>query len=52
MLSLGKSVPWPDVLKVLAGTKTLSSKPIIAYFKPLEDWLDAHRKLNKYEIGW
>ncbi|XP_066918700.1 angiotensin-converting enzyme-like [Clytia hemisphaerica] len=52
MLSLGKSLPWPDVLKVLTGSKTLSSKPIIAYFKPLEDWLDEHRRLNRYELGW
>ena len=52
MLSLGKSRPWPEVLEVLAETQTLSSEPIIAYFKPLEDWLDEHRKLNKYELGW
>ena len=52
MLTLGKSRPWPEVLEVLADTQTLSSEPIIAYFKPLEDWLDEHRKLNKYELGW
>lgn len=52
MLSLGKSLPWPNVLSVIAGTKKLSSAPIIAYFKPLEDWLDAHRQANGYKLGW
>ena len=52
MLSLGKSLPWPDVLSEIADTKSLSSEPIIAYFKPLEDWLDEHRKLNNYQLGW
>jgi len=52
MLELGKSRPWSEVLKVLAGTESLSSEPIIAYFKPLENWLDAHRKANNYELGW
>lgn len=52
MLSLGKELPWPEALAVLANTRTLSSKPIIAYFKPLEEWLDEHRKANGYELGW
>lgn len=52
MLSLGKEKSWPEALKVIAGTKKLSSKPIIAYFKPLETWLDKHRVANGYELGW
>jgi len=52
MLSLGKEKPWPEALNVIAGTKKLSSEPIIAYFKPLEAWLDKHREANGYELGW
>ncbi|XP_057290559.1 angiotensin-converting enzyme-like [Hydractinia symbiolongicarpus] len=52
MLELGKELPWPDALDVLAGTKKMSSKPILDYFKPLENWLDKHREENNYPIGW
>jgi len=52
MLALGKERPWPEALAVLTGSKSLSSKPILDYFKPLENWLDRHRLENGYKLGW
>lgn len=52
MLELGKSVPWKDALEKLTGSPKLSSKPLLDYFKPLEDWLDEHRKQNGYKVDW
>ncbi|XP_012555870.1 angiotensin-converting enzyme [Hydra vulgaris] len=52
MLELGKEKPWPEALEVLAGTRHLSSKAILDYFKPLENWLDQHREANGYDLGW
>ena len=45
-------MPWPDALEKLTGTKELSSKSILDYFKPLENWLDEHRSENGYKLGW
>lgn len=52
MLELGKSVPWKEALEKLTGSPKLSSKPLLDYFKPLEDWLDEHRKQNDYKVDW
>lgn len=52
MLELGKELSWKDALEVLTGSNKLSSKPLLDYFKPFENWLDEHRKSNNYELGW
>ena len=52
MLELGKEKPWPEALEVLAGTRHLSSKAMLDYFRPLENWLDQHREANGYDLGW
>ena len=52
MLELGKEKTWMEALKTLTGSTKLSSKPIIDYFKPFEDWLDEHREKNGYKLGW
>ena len=52
MLELGKELPWYEALEVLTGSNKLSSKPLIEYFKPFEDWLDTHRNKRGYTLGW
>ena len=40
MLSLGQSQEWQVALEALTGTRTLSGKSMLNYYKPLKDWLD------------
>ncbi|CAN7982504.1 unnamed protein product, partial [Ixodes hexagonus] len=49
-LSLGYSEPWPEVLKVMAGTSELSGSSLKRYFSPLEEWLD--EQIKGETIGW
>ncbi|MFA6219190.1 MAG: M2 family metallopeptidase [Erythrobacter sp.] len=44
MLALGASKPWPDALEAFAGTREMSAKPMLEYFKPLMTWLDQQTK--------
>jgi peptidyl-dipeptidase A len=50
MLELGASKPWPDALEALTGTRQMDAGPILAYFKPLSDWL-ATQNQGK-QCGW
>ena len=52
MLKLGSSLPWPDALEKLTGTRDISVQPIISFFKPLHNWLTEANKLNDEKIGW
>ncbi|XP_014768719.1 angiotensin-converting enzyme [Octopus bimaculoides] len=38
-MELGSSFSWPQSLKRLTGTATISSRPILNYFYPLYTWL-------------
>ncbi len=44
MLEMGASKPWPDALQAFTGTRDMSGKSMIAYFKPLMTWLQAQNK--------
>ncbi len=44
MLEMGASKPWPDALQAFAGSREMSGKSMIAYFKPLMIWLQAQNK--------
>jgi peptidyl-dipeptidase A len=44
MLEMGASKPWPDALQAFTGTREMSGKSMIAYFKPLMTWLQAQNK--------
>ncbi|EDV25300.1 uncharacterized protein TRIADDRAFT_37492 [Trichoplax adhaerens] len=52
MLSLGRSKPWPEVLKALTGGTGMDATAIIDYFKPLNDWLTKYNKDNNFKVGW
>ena len=50
MLELGASKPWPDALQAFTGSRTMSGKSMIAYFKPLMTWLGTQNKGRS--CGW
>jgi peptidyl-dipeptidase A len=50
MLEMGASKPWPDALQAFTGSREMSGKAMIEYFKPLMTWLKAQNKGQKK--GW
>jgi peptidyl-dipeptidase A len=50
MLEMGASKPWPDALQAFTGSREMSGKAMIEYFKPLMDWLKKQNKGAKK--GW
>jgi peptidyl-dipeptidase A len=50
MLEMGASKPWPDALQAFTGSREMSGKAMIEYFKPLMDWLKLQNKGVKK--GW
>ena len=50
MLALGQSVPWPDALEKLTGTRQMDAAPIIDYFSPLMGWLKQENQGR--QCGW
>ncbi|MCB9556522.1 MAG: M2 family metallopeptidase [Deltaproteobacteria bacterium] len=50
MMEMGMSEPWPKALEALTGEKKMDASAILAYFKPLHDWL---KKQNQgQQCGW
>lgn len=50
MLEMGASKPWPDALQAFTGSREMSGKAMLEYFKPLMDWLKQQNKCQKK--GW
>jgi len=50
MLSLGQSQEWQVALVALTGTRSLSGKSMLNYYKPLKDWLDVQN--TDRTCGW
>ncbi len=50
MLELGASVPWPDALEKLTGTRTMDAAPLVEYFAPLVAYLEAQNEGRS--CGW
>ncbi|KAL2918399.1 hypothetical protein HK105_201799 [Polyrhizophydium stewartii] len=44
MLSLGRSKPWQEAIRVATGgtSDTLDGRPLVRYFEPLMEWLKQH----------
>ena len=49
---MGRSIPWEAILQAAIGENDLDVGPLLEYFRPLEIWLDNHRKQNGYTVGW
>jgi peptidyl-dipeptidase A len=50
MLEMGASKPWPDALQAFTGSREMSGKSMVAYFKPLMTWLTSQNKGKA--CGW
>eukprot|EP00276_Gloeochaete_wittrockiana_P006069 CAMPEP_0184649044 /NCGR_PEP_ID=MMETSP0308-20130426/6315_1 /TAXON_ID=38269 /ORGANISM="Gloeochaete witrockiana, Strain SAG 46.84" /LENGTH=643 /DNA_ID=CAMNT_0027081439 /DNA_START=252 /DNA_END=2183 /DNA_ORIENTATION=+ len=50
MLGLGRSLQWPDALKVTTGQTEMDATAIADYFAPLHDWLLKQNAGRK--CGW
>jgi peptidyl-dipeptidase A len=50
MLEMGASKPWPDALQAFTGSREMSGKSMVAYFKPLMTWLATQNKGK--QCGW
>jgi peptidyl-dipeptidase A len=50
MLAMGASRPWPDALQAFTGSREISGKPMLRYFAPLAEWLQAQNRGRA--CGW
>ncbi|WCL54328.1 M2 family metallopeptidase [Gimibacter soli] len=50
MLAMGASKPWPEALEAFAGTRDMDASAVLAYFAPLQAWLDEQNKDRN--CGW
>jgi peptidyl-dipeptidase A len=50
LLAAGASVPWPDALEKLTGSRRMDAAPLIEYFRPLQQWLAEQNRGQR--CGW
>jgi peptidyl-dipeptidase A len=50
MLAMGASKPWPDALQAFTGSREMSGKAMLEYFRPLQSWLVQQNRGRK--CGW
>ncbi|CAG0925085.1 unnamed protein product [Notodromas monacha] len=51
-LRQGSSLPWPDVMQIITGQRSMTAKPLRTYFSPLEKYLDKELAASGECIGW
>ena len=50
MLKLGSSKKWPDALEQVTGGRSMDAGPMLKYFRPLVDWLEAQNE--GHDVTW
>ena len=50
MMRLGSSLPPQDALEAITGSRDMSAVPLVEYFGPLLEWLEAANE--GFPIGW
>ncbi|MFZ5618513.1 MAG: M2 family metallopeptidase [Pseudomonadota bacterium] len=50
MMEMGASKPWPEALEAFTGSRRMDGSAIIAYFKPLMDYLETENAGR--QCGW
>ena len=50
MMTLGASRPWQEAMQVLTGQDELDASALLAYFAPLQTWLDEQNQGR--QCGW
>ncbi|XP_024941255.1 angiotensin-converting enzyme isoform X2 [Cephus cinctus] len=52
LLGYGSSQPWHRIMKIFTGDKKLSAKPLLEFFRPLQDYLEQENRRAGEFIGW
>ncbi|EFA06546.2 angiotensin-converting enzyme [Tribolium castaneum] len=52
MMEKGASIRWPEALLLVTGTRHISAKPLLEYYKPVYTWLDKYVESNNVYVGW
>ena len=47
---MGASRPWPEVLKSFTGADRMDATAMLAYFAPLQEWLE--RQNSGRQCDW
>ena len=50
VLAMGAEKPWPEAMKVIAGTDQIDGDALLEYYQPLKTWLDEQTKTQA--CGW
>lgn len=51
-LTLGSSVHFSEILKILSGTQQISTNAFFEYYLPLLEWLKSEVVRKNIPIGW
>ena len=49
-MAMGQSAPWQDAFEKLTGSRNISGKSVMNYYKTLKEWLDIQNKDRT--CGW
>jgi peptidyl-dipeptidase A len=49
-MQLGRSLPWPDVLRELTGSRKIDGSALVEYLAPVQEWLTKQNEGRK--CGW
>ena len=49
-MAMGQSAPWQDAFEKLTGSRNISGKSVMNYYRPLKEWLDFQNKDRT--CGW
>eukprot|EP00064_Thunnus_orientalis_P006861 superscaffoldBa00000734_g6880 len=52
VMKQGFSKPWPEALTMITGAPKMSAQPLMQYFQPLIQWLEAENDRNNDVRGW
>lgn len=52
VMKLGFSKPWPEAMTMITGQPRMTAEPLMQYFKPLIEWLEAENNRNGDARGW
>lgn len=51
-MKMGFSKPWPEAMTLITGQPKMSVQPLMEYFQPLTEWLQAENEKNGDVLGW
>lgn len=51
-MKLGSKVNWRHALYVTTGYSEYRTKPFLAYYEPVREWLQCEIERHKIPVGW